>query len=97
MLKEIEVEDLDFLNLSPFVIDRLVFEEKRDKSNVMFFNRYLNTSDIYEFSDVSCPMKSNDFFKVEKFDIANKKKYELESIRLQFKAFREEVLGEQLS
>jgi len=97
MLKEIEVEDLDFLNLSPFVIDRLVFEDKRDKSNVMFFNRYLNKSDIYEFSDVSCPMKTNDFFKVEKFDVANKKKYELESIRLQFKAFREEVLGEQLS
>jgi|GEM_PF-450719 len=96
-LKEIDVENLDFLNLSPFVIDRLVFEEKRDKSNVMFFNRYLNKNDIYEFSDVSCPMKATDFFRVEKMDLLNKKKYELESIRLQFKAFREEVLGENLS
>ena len=95
--KEIDIETLDFLNLSPFVIDRLVFEEKRDKSSLMFFNRYWDNDDIYEFNDASCPMKSNDHFRVMKMNLTNKKKYELESIRVQFKAFREEVLGETLS
>jgi len=96
-LKEIDIEGLDFLNLSPFMIDRLAYEENRDISSLMFFNHYWDLDDIYEFIDASFPMKANDPFRVERMNVRKTKKYELESIRLQFKAFREEVLGEQLS
>ena len=96
-LKEIDIDGLDFLNLSPFVIDRLAYEENRDISSLMFFDRYWDMDDIYEFNDASRPMKSKDLFRVEKWNVKKAKKYELESIRLQFRAFREEVLGEHLS
>jgi len=91
---EVDLEKMDFLNLSPFIIDRLVYEDSSDISSLLFFNQYYGEKDMYEFNDASCPYKNNDIFRVNKSGPAVKKRYELESIRLQFKAFREEVLGE---
>jgi len=96
---DIEVPSVDFLNLSPFIIDRLVFEEKRDFSSLMFFNQcWINPGkEVYEYNDASCPSKTNDVFQVGSPSERTRKKNELESIRLQFKAFRTQVLGETIS
>ena len=91
---EIDLEKMDFLNLSPFVVDRIVYEDNTTVSSLHFFKQYYLEKDMYEFNDASCPYKDDDPLQVAKPSPSTKKRYERESIRLQFKAFREEVLGE---
>ena len=65
----------------------------------MFFNQcWINPGkEVYEYNDASCPSKTNDVFQVGSPSERTRKKNELESIRLQFKAFRTQVLGETIS
>lgn len=102
-LREVNIDKVDFLNLSPFIIDRIVFEEKKGNTDsiLMLFSQYggeqQSSNGFYEFSDITDPDKPSENFKVQKSINSSKKKHELQSIRLQFEDFRTKVLGEPLS
>lgn len=48
-------EALEFLNLSPLVIDINAFESRADRSNLVFYGQYRSTDDVYVFRNVSKP------------------------------------------
>lgn len=46
---------LEFLNLSPLVVDINAFESRADRSNLVFYGQYRSTDDVYVFRNVSKP------------------------------------------
>ncbi|WP_346319236.1 hypothetical protein [Chitinophaga sp. YIM B06452] len=46
-------DSLEFLNLSPLVIDINSFESKADRSNLVFYGQYRAADDVYVFRNVS--------------------------------------------
>jgi hypothetical protein len=46
---------LEFLNLSPLVIDINAFESKADRSNLVFYGQYREADKVYVFRNVSKP------------------------------------------
>jgi len=94
LAREIDLDKMEFLNLSLFVVDRIVYEDNTNVPSLHFFKQYYLEKDMYEFIDASCAYKDEDPLQVTKPSPATKKRYERESICLQFKAFRKVVLGE---
>ena len=80
-------DNIDFLNISPFVIDRNAFEDNADLSNIMFFQLFNKTNNEYSFKNVKKPDKSKDNLLIPK-----NSKYQ--AIQLQFDAFRTLILNE---
>lgn len=54
---------LEFLNLSPLVIDINSFESRADRSNLVFYGQYRPADDVYVFRNVSKP--DDEFNRVE--------------------------------
>ena len=86
--RQFSAERLEFLNLSPFIIDKNAFEKNADLSSLMFFKQYRKSADSYEFRKASRPESEKDAI-----EIKMEEKYE--SIRQQFEAFRAQILNEQ--
>jgi hypothetical protein len=86
--KLFSADNLQFLNLSPFVIDRNAFEENSDLTNLMFFEQYGKLNDEYCFKNVKKPGNTKERMKV----LITEEKYE--PIWLQFEAFRSMILSE---
>jgi len=85
--KEFTGEELTFLNLSPFVIDRNAFEKNTDLTNLMFFEQANPEKAIYIFKNVKRPENQ-----VDKLEIRKEGPYE--AIFLQLEAFRTMILNE---
>jgi hypothetical protein len=83
-------DDIDFLNISPFVIDRNAFETNSDLSNIMFFQLFNKTNNEYSFKNVKKPNNARDELLIQKDP-----KYE--GIQLQFDAFRTLILNEDVT
>lgn len=60
---------LEFLNLSPLVIDINSFESKADRSNLVFYGQYRAADDVYVFRNVS---KLDDAMNREEININRK-------------------------
>lgn len=89
-------ETLDFLNLSPLVIDINAFESKADRSNLVFFGQYRSTDDVYVFRNVSKP---DDAMNREEINIDRKfgrteqqEQIRYEAVCQQLKAFKDLAL-----
>lgn len=85
--KEFTGDDIDFLNLSPFVIDRNAFEENTDLSNLLFYEQYRKNDDKFIFKNVKQPDSMRDRLEVSS---ANS----FEAVYLQLDAFRSLILSE---
>lgn len=81
-------DNLEFLNLSPFIIDRNAFEENTDLSNLMFFDHFRPGASSYSFRSVKRPGNLND--RTE----ANTEN-QFEAVHLQLEAFRSMILNEE--
>jgi hypothetical protein len=81
--KKYKVNVKDFLNLSPFVIDRNSFIDRADLANIMFFNRE-NEQNI-RFKRVKNPLDLRDAIEIEKDE---KIEDRFDVIRIQFSAFK---------
>ena len=84
---EYEAEALDYLNLSPFIIDRNAFESNSDLSNLMFFRGFGADGTTLQYKRISHPMNPRDML-----DVGMKE--EFETVRLEFGAFRQLLLNE---
>ncbi|ULQ51776.1 CHAT domain-containing protein [Flavihumibacter fluvii] len=84
---EYEAEALDYLNLSPFIIDRNAFESNSDLSNLMFFRGFGADGKTLQYKRISHPMNPRDML-----DVGMKE--EFETVRLEFGAFRQLLLNE---
>jgi hypothetical protein len=78
---------LDFLNLSPFVIDKNAFLDKSSLSYLMFFKNYNEQGKQITFKNVSNPECHRDELTIEN-------QFEYEPIRLEFEAFCEMIYYE---
>jgi hypothetical protein len=58
--REFTADDLDYLNLTPFLIDQNAFEKNTDLSNLLFFEEYRKNSDAYLYHSVKRPESRND-------------------------------------
>ena len=84
--KQFGSEELDFLNLSPFIIDHNAFEANTDLSDLMCFDHFRGDGD-YSFRNVKRPDSRFDQLEVEAdgpFDV----------VHLQLAAFRQMILNE---
>jgi len=84
-------DQLAFLNLSPFVIDRNAFESRSDRSNLMFFELY-SEDNCCTFKSVMRPEKEADLLKIPLDDNAPaftaEELEQYRAVRLQFNAFK---------
>jgi hypothetical protein len=55
LLRRIDKDNQNFLNLSPFVVDENAFEENTDVAKIFFFNHFDKLEDAYVFSYVNKP------------------------------------------
>lgn len=85
--REFDGEELSFLNLSPFVIDRNAFEEKADLTNPMFFELAQQGLNLYSFKNVKRPNSAADKLQVDK-----EGPYSV--VFVQLEAFRSMILNE---
>lgn len=88
--RQFMANNLQFLNLSPFVIDRNAFELNTDLSDIMFFEQYREFDRVYRFKNVKRPNSLKDHLEVGMED-----KYE--AIRLEFNAFHVMILNEEMN
>jgi hypothetical protein len=82
--KKYNVTVIDFLNLSPFVIDRNSFVERADLANIMFFQG--EAGNTINYKKVKNPLKQRDSLPVNK---SPNDEDRFESIRVQYNAFKE--------
>ncbi len=82
-MNKYEVKVIDFLNLSPFVIDRNSFIDKADLSYIMFYKSE-NDQNIC-FKKVTNPMNKRDSIEITKNEEIEDK---FDVIRIQFNAFK---------
>lgn len=80
-------EALDFLNLSPFVIDRNAFEINTDLSNLLFFEAYRAGTEIYSYKNVKRPTSRRD-----RLEVAPDGPFA--AVKMQLEAFRKTILNE---
>ena len=80
---------LDFLNLSPFVIDKNAFYDKSSLSNLMFFKHYSSQDKKITFKNVANPENPRDELNIDQ-------QAEYEPVRLEFEAFREMIYSKPL-
>ena len=85
---EFEADNLQYLSISPFIIDRNAFEPNADLTHLFSFDAYVPGSGEYWFRPVKKP-------KDQKFIVG--KQPEFEAVRIQLDAFRQRVLGENLN
>ena len=80
----IKGENMDFLNLSPFIIDANAFEEDADLSKIYFISYYEPTTDSYRYKYVNRPDLAEEQLTIpqKNFDI----------VKIQLDAFKE-LLG----
>lgn len=94
--KHFTAESLDFLNLSPFVVDPNAFKRNTESSKLArsylcFFQQYRKSERAYFYKNVK--LLEEDIFKVyEEGDEKDQEKSE--AVRLQFDAFRKLILDE---
>lgn len=81
-------EKLEFLNLSPFVIDRNAFETNTDLSNLLFFETFRKQADRYYYKNVKRPDSQRDRLEVDR-------EGPFAAVSLQLEAFRQTILNEQ--
>jgi hypothetical protein len=82
--KRFKVEVLDYLNLSPFVIDRNSFLDKTDLAYIMFYRN--ETEKEICFKRVAKPLLEKDSFSIKKQEDEEDR---FDAIRIQFNAFKE--------
>jgi hypothetical protein len=82
--KRFKVEVLDYLNLSPFVIDRNSFLDKTDLAYIMFYRN--ETEKEIWFKRVAKPLLEKDSFTIKKQEDEEDR---FDAIRIQFNAFKE--------
>lgn len=85
--KQFVGEDLEFLNLSPFVIDRNAFEDNTDLSNLLFFEQYRPVDNIYVFKRAKLPDSARDRLEAPSEGA-------FEAVHQQLEAFRTFILNE---
>jgi hypothetical protein len=81
-------EQLEFLNLSPFVIDRNAFEVNTDLSNLLFYESYRASGEVYFYKNVKRPESQRDRLEVEPDG-------PFAAVKMQLEAFRKTILNEQ--
>ncbi len=82
--KQFEVNVKDFLNLSPFVIDRNAFIDRADLAYIMFFKG--ENDKALSFKRVKNPLSLRDAIEIKK---VQKEEDRFDAIRIQFNAFKE--------
>lgn len=98
-------DKLEFLNLSPFVIDLNAFETKADRSKPMFFDQCRLSDEICVFKSVKEPESTKDYVEISikapddtkvmaAYEVSEQQE-RYEAVRLQFMAFRAIILNEQ--
>lgn len=85
--RQFEGEVIDFLNLSPFMIDINVLEQKADLYNLFFFDDFVKENKVSHFRKISKSLNENEYIKIQANNI-----YTLFFEQLQ--AFRTDVLCE---
>lgn len=81
-------EKLEFLNLSPFVIDRNAFESNTDLSNLLFFEHFRAGPELYFYKNVKRPDSQRDRLEIDP-------EGPFAAVSLQLEAFRQTILNEQ--
>jgi hypothetical protein len=98
-------DKLEFLNLSPFVIDLNAFELKADRSKPMFFDQCRLSDEVCVFKSVKEPESTKDDVEISikapdetksttTYDVSEQQE-RYEAVRLQFMVFRAIILNEQ--
>lgn len=87
--RQFEGGEMQYLNLSPFVIDRNAFESDADLSNLLFFDYYHLAEDTYLFKSVKQPLSQRDQLRIDP------QRTDFRGVRIQLSAFRELILNEQ--
>ncbi|MCB0629400.1 MAG: CHAT domain-containing protein [Saprospiraceae bacterium] len=80
-------EQLEFLNLSPFVIDRNAFEVNTDLSNLLFFESCRAKGEVYFYKNVKRPESQRDRLEVQPDG-------PFAAVKIQLEAFRKTILNE---
>jgi len=80
-------EEIGFLNLSPFIIDRNAFEANTDLSNLLFFDQVRKAERKYTYKNVKRPTSRRD-----RLDVHQEGPFE--AVYEQLEAFRTMILGE---
>lgn len=80
-------EQLEFLNLSPFVIDRNAFEVNTDLSNLLFFESCRAGGEGYCYKNVKRPSSRRDRLEIEQDG-------PFAAVKIQLEAFRKTILNE---
>jgi hypothetical protein len=82
--RRFKVTPIDYLNLSPFVIDRNSFVKRANLSYIMFFNGLRKQTPSISYQWVRNPMNYRDSFEITDQE-------DFEAIRLEFDAFEKMI------
>jgi hypothetical protein len=85
--KQFTSDKMDYLNLSPFIIDRNAFESNTDLSNLLFFDHSRLSEKKYTFKSVKQPDSERDRLEVTEDN-------SFEAVSQQLNAFRTIILDE---